>query len=123
MDNRRPRLLPLPAPIAFKIYGFSPKSTIDWNTVLCTPSIDMTKLVLAGLAVPDLQKLQPRLSEWVNSKKASLHNIAQLSGWALNIPSESPDITLIDCIQLAGLCDPQRMLEFGLTLDRLQSVY
>lgn len=122
MEVRRCRTVELNARQAFHIYGFAPKRTIDWATVLNT-DVCLRKLLDAGLTLDELKKIQPWLSEWYKCKKAVLLDLATLTDWDINIPTECPTFCLIDCIHIGVIASASRMVQMGLTLTNMCSLY
>ncbi len=76
-----------------------------------------------GISLEDCKRMQPNLAAWVNSQRATFLNIAKMENWALNIPSACKKFSLMDCILLGSVCKPSRMLNLGLSLDVLLTVY
>jgi hypothetical protein len=77
----------------------------------------------ADLGQWEIKQIQPDFSEWISSQKATLSHFITFHNWDINVPEKCKNFTLLNCIEIAALCPPQRMCEMGLNLETMIQKY
>ncbi len=80
-------------------------------------------LIKSGLSLEQLQSLQPSLAEWFKHDKISLEDMAKQHTWHIDIPSELPSFSPLQCIEISGFASPARMIAMGLTLKNMRAAF
>jgi len=123
MFSARQRVITLTPLEAFRIYGFRPKQTLDWNAVASNSNLDFEKLIEYGISSDRLRTMQPSLASWVSARKIKHQMLGEFEDWALNIPKEVQMLNLMDCVEIATHASTQRMLQLGLDYTTLTEKY
>jgi hypothetical protein len=63
------------------------------------------------------------LAEWFKHHKVTLQDIARQQNWALDVPRELPEFTTLQCIEISKYASPVRMVDLGLTLRSMRTIY
>ena len=116
MAEKRCRSVTLEPNESYRIFGLKPKKSIHWALVTGTPACTLQVLLEAGLTLSKIQNIQPSLAEWFKAGKASIQHLAELGCWDLNIASDIPNFSPLQCIELSHHASPERMLKLGLSL-------